>query len=299
MDRDALLAAFDAQIRRAAGGPRPHEHDDGVVRAVSDPDGWSGVTWSDLGAATPTRSSPPRSPGSRTSPRPWEWKHYSYDRPPTCPGGCSRPGSRRAGRGAARRRDRRPRARHAPARRASSCGRSSTRPASTRSCRCTTRCSARTMPASAGRCWRGLRREPARWRAWSPSPAETPISAARVEFHAGTDFASLWGGGTLPAWRRRGVFRALVAYRAAPGGGARVPLPPGRRAARRAARSWSGWASSSSRRRRRSCIPARASEPAGAYGGSGTGARRRRAASGLRRRSRAPRRNRARPGSAH
>ena len=39
-------------------------------------------------------------------------------------------------------------------------------------------------------------------------------SAARVEFHAGTDFASLWGGGTLPAWRRRGVFRAVVAHRA-------------------------------------------------------------------------------------
>ena len=43
----------------------------------------------------------------------------------------------------------------------------------------------------------------------------TPIAAGRVEFHAGTDFASLWGGGTLPAWRGRGVFRSLVAYRAA------------------------------------------------------------------------------------
>jgi GNAT superfamily N-acetyltransferase len=43
----------------------------------------------------------------------------------------------------------------------------------------------------------------------------TPISSARTEFHPGTDFASLWGGGTLPAWRGKGVFRALVAYRAA------------------------------------------------------------------------------------
>lgn len=43
----------------------------------------------------------------------------------------------------------------------------------------------------------------------------TPIAAGRVEFHAGTDFASLWGGGTLPAWRGRGVFRSLVAHRAA------------------------------------------------------------------------------------
>ena len=44
---------------------------------------------------------------------------------------------------------------------------------------------------------------------------QTPIAAGRVEFHAGTDFASLWGGGTLPGWRGRGVFRALVAHRAA------------------------------------------------------------------------------------
>lgn len=40
------------------------------------------------------------------------------------------------------------------------------------------------------------------------------IAAGRMEFHAGTEFASLWGGGTLPAWRGRGVFRALVAHRA-------------------------------------------------------------------------------------
>ena len=36
-----------------------------------------------------------------------------------------------------------------------------------------------------------------------------------MEFHQGTDFASLWGGGTLPAWRGHGLFRALVTYRAA------------------------------------------------------------------------------------
>jgi GNAT superfamily N-acetyltransferase len=30
----------------------------------------------------------------------------------------------------------------------------------------------------------------------------------------GTDFAGLWGGGTVPDWRGRGIFRALVAYRA-------------------------------------------------------------------------------------
>ena len=47
--------------------------------------------------------------------------------------------------------------------------------------------------------------------AWA---GEEPVSAGRVEFHEGTDFASLWGGSTLPAWRGRGVFRALVGHRA-------------------------------------------------------------------------------------
>jgi GNAT superfamily N-acetyltransferase len=40
------------------------------------------------------------------------------------------------------------------------------------------------------------------------------VSAARIEFVAGTEFAGLWGGGTVPAWRGQGIFRALVAYRA-------------------------------------------------------------------------------------
>jgi GNAT superfamily N-acetyltransferase len=40
------------------------------------------------------------------------------------------------------------------------------------------------------------------------------VCAAWVRFAAGTDFASLWGGGTLPQWRGRGIYRAVVAYRA-------------------------------------------------------------------------------------
>jgi len=43
---------------------------------------------------------------------------------------------------------------------------------------------------------------------------DQPVGAARVGFTPGTDFAGLWGGGTIPAWRGRGIFRALVGYRA-------------------------------------------------------------------------------------
>jgi len=47
--------------------------------------------------------------------------------------------------------------------------------------------------------------------------AEAPgelACAGWVRFHTGTEFASLWGGGTRPAYRRLGIYRALVARRA-------------------------------------------------------------------------------------
>lgn len=40
------------------------------------------------------------------------------------------------------------------------------------------------------------------------------VSAAWLEINPGTDFAGLWGGSTLPAWRGRGIYKALVAARA-------------------------------------------------------------------------------------
>ena len=40
------------------------------------------------------------------------------------------------------------------------------------------------------------------------------VSAGWIRYVAGTAFATLWGGSTLPQWRRRGIYRALVAYRA-------------------------------------------------------------------------------------
>jgi GNAT superfamily N-acetyltransferase len=40
------------------------------------------------------------------------------------------------------------------------------------------------------------------------------LCAGWVRFPEATEFATLWGGGTLPEWRRRGIYRAIVAYRA-------------------------------------------------------------------------------------
>lgn len=40
------------------------------------------------------------------------------------------------------------------------------------------------------------------------------VSAAWLNLSPGTEFAGLWGGSTLAAWRGRGIYRALVAVRA-------------------------------------------------------------------------------------
>ena len=40
------------------------------------------------------------------------------------------------------------------------------------------------------------------------------VCAGWVRFEPGSDFATFWGGATLPEWRGRGLYRATVAYRA-------------------------------------------------------------------------------------
>ena len=40
------------------------------------------------------------------------------------------------------------------------------------------------------------------------------VSAAWLPIFPGTEFAALWGGSTLERWRRKGIYRALVAERA-------------------------------------------------------------------------------------
>ncbi|MFD9409454.1 GNAT family N-acetyltransferase [Streptomyces sp. NPDC059989] len=59
-----------------------------------------------------------------------------------------------------------------------------------------------------------LRDEPDSVAAVVAMAGDTPVSAARMEMRPGTPFAGLWGGGTDPQWRGRGIYRLLVAHRA-------------------------------------------------------------------------------------
>lgn len=59
-----------------------------------------------------------------------------------------------------------------------------------------------------------LDREPRRLVGVLARAGDRAVAAGRVELHHGTEFASLWGGGTVQEWRGQGIFRALVAHRA-------------------------------------------------------------------------------------
>jgi GNAT superfamily N-acetyltransferase len=56
--------------------------------------------------------------------------------------------------------------------------------------------------------------DPGGLRVFVASAGELTVCAGWVRFPSGTEFATFWGGATLPAWRGRGIYRALVAHRA-------------------------------------------------------------------------------------
>jgi predicted GNAT family acetyltransferase len=49
---------------------------------------------------------------------------------------------------------------------------------------------------------------------WVAEAGGQVVSTGRLEPLAGTEFAGIWGGATLPRWRGRGIYRALTAARA-------------------------------------------------------------------------------------
>lgn len=55
---------------------------------------------------------------------------------------------------------------------------------------------------------------PARMSVYVAVVDDRPVSTGWIRFHPGRAFADLWGGATLPDFRGRGIYRALVAARA-------------------------------------------------------------------------------------
>lgn len=217
VDTAAVLAAYDAQVRRdppARPGVRV-ERDRWVTRVVAVADeGWNGVVWSapDLGRAEVDAVVAEQV--RRLGGREWEWKHYSHDQPPDLP-------------------DRLRAAGFVP------------EPDETLMVAEVGELDLEVPPppgvelamvddeagiAAMGRVHQavfggdhsGIAAELRTALAQRPPSVQgllavaggVPVSAGRVDLAPGTDFASLWGGGTLAGWRGRGVFKALVSRRA-------------------------------------------------------------------------------------
>lgn len=217
MDRQAVRAAFDEQLRRHPAPEVPDgrvEHDDGVTRSMS-PDGWAGVTWCDLDEVGADAAIAAQVARFAALGRPWEWKHYSDDRPADLPerllaaGFAAGPPETVLVAEAA----------DLPLDVPPPAGVELVAVRDERGVDALVSVHDEVFGGDHSVLGRtllaGLARRPAPVAAVVAMAGRTPVSGGRMEFHHGTDFASLWGGGTLPAWRGRGVFRSLVAHRAA------------------------------------------------------------------------------------
>lgn len=217
MDRQAVLAAFDEQLRRHPEPDAPAgqvEHDDCVVRIMYVGDGWTGVTWCDLDHVSADAVIAAQISRFAELSRPWEWKHYSYDQPLDLPERLLVAGFTPQPAEALLVAEIADLALDVPP------------PPGVELLAVVAEHGVEALVvvhdevfggdhSAVGRTLlAGLARQPSTAAAVVAVAGQTPIAAGRVEFHPGTEFASLWGGGTLPAWRGRGVFRSLVAHRA-------------------------------------------------------------------------------------
>jgi GNAT superfamily N-acetyltransferase len=216
MDHDEVLATFDHQMRRAIRPDTPGariERVDGVVRRVDSDLGWNAVVWSCLDRATADGAIAEQVRYFTALGREFEWKLYAHDRPadlaerlraagftaepeetllvaevgglPTdveLPEGVElRPVTDEAG------------------------------------IDLVVQVHRQAFGSDGSRLRHQLltqlTEDPDAVVAVLATAGDLPISAARMELHPGTDFAGLWGGGTVAAWRGRGIYRALVAFR--------------------------------------------------------------------------------------
>jgi GNAT superfamily N-acetyltransferase len=216
VDQATVLRDFDDQMRRncpATPGTRV-EVDKRVTRAVSTGDGWNGVVWTDLTAADADTVIAAEIGRFSSVPETWEWKYYSHDQPGDLPARLRAAGfvpdqeeALMVAEIAELTLDTPPPAgvELVPVRDAADVA-------------AVVRVHDEVFGGDHDRIGAvlvaGLRAEPYPVEAVLAVAGGVPVSAGRVEFPAGRDFASLWGGGTLPGWRGRGVFRSLVAYRA-------------------------------------------------------------------------------------
>ena len=220
-DTAAALSAFDVQVRRSLhpdGSGAVGERAGPVVRWIpAGGEGWSGIVWSDLDAATADRVIAEQVAFYAARGEEFEWKLYSYDQPPDLAQRLLAAGfvaqdaeslmvaetARIAGPG----------------------GADVVLPEGIRLVEVTDEAGVEQMievhdrvfgpdPRLRASLLTQLRSSPESTVMVLAMAGDEPVCSARIGFGTDTDFAGLWGGGTLPQWRGRGIYRALVGYRA-------------------------------------------------------------------------------------
>ncbi|MEU6117462.1 GNAT family N-acetyltransferase [Streptomyces sp. NPDC047117] len=216
MNHESVLAEYDRRMRRDArpDGPGARvERVDGVVRQTAgSADGWNGVLWSDLTTATVDAAITTQIAHFTALGRAFEWKLHAHDRP-----ACLAERLRAAG--------------FVPEDEETLMVAETAALPTAVDLPDGIRLEEVTGPAGvdlmvavheqvfgpgarfATQLLDRLAEAPETVAAVVAMAGDTPVSAARAELPPDVPFASLWGGGTLPEWRGRGLYRALIAHR--------------------------------------------------------------------------------------
>jgi GNAT superfamily N-acetyltransferase len=221
LDAAMVLAEFDEQVRRSLrpdGSGAIGEQAGPVVRWFpAGGEGWSGIVWSDLDAGTADRVIAAQVAFYAARAEEFEWKLYSYDQPGDL-------AQRLAAAGFV--------AEETESLMVADCaqiaapgGADVALPEGVRLVPVTDEAGVEQMievhdrvfgpdPRLRDSLMTQLRNSPDTTVMVLAMAGDEPVCSARVAFAPGSDFAGLWGGGTLPQWRGRGIYRALVGYRA-------------------------------------------------------------------------------------
>ncbi|MER7582441.1 GNAT family N-acetyltransferase [Kitasatospora sp. NPDC097691] len=217
MDHDEVLALFDDRVRRNAQPDGPGvrvEHDGAVVRLVGGVGDWNGVVWSGLDEAVVDEAIAAQVRHFTELGLEFEWKAYSHDRPADL-------GRRLLAAGFTPEPDE-----ALMIARIADLPTEAVLPEGVRLHPVTdpagvdlmveahTQAFGADHPGLRARMLGHLRHGSDTVRMVVALAGDRPVSAARMELNPGTGFAGLWGGGTAPDWRGRGIYRALVAHRA-------------------------------------------------------------------------------------
>lgn len=218
MEPASVLAEYNAQVRRSVwpdGSGARAEAGRNVVRWVTvDGSGWSGIAWSDLDEANADRVIAGQVAFFRDRDEKFEWKLYDYDQPPDLARRLLAAGFVPEAEEALMAAD------------VAAVAAPVEPPAGVRLVPVTDEAGVELLIDVHERVFgidhsqlrqsllTQLRDSPEMTGMVVAMAGDEPVCSARIEFLPGTEFAGMWGGGTLPAWRGRGIYRALVAYRA-------------------------------------------------------------------------------------